>query len=414
MNTRTAGHAGWRRAAIVGSFVLLAVPAGAQTGDIRTQARSAALSGHRTEAVSMLQTHLVASPRDVDARLLLGVVLSWDGAYEQARKELQDVLDQSPTYNDARVALANVAWWTGQYQELHNLAVTGRSQRPDDDEWAMQEARALDGLNRRREARQVIVALLARQPGHVQARALKTRLDAELRPWTLSMGVGGDRFSDGRTPWSEYSVGLSRQTPVGSVIGRMSRASRFGFSDQLFEVEFYPTVRPGTYGFVSYGRAKDDSLFPNYRMAADVYQSLGRGYEASVGFRRLSFSSNTDIYLATLTKYVGNWMLTGKVFSVPDYEGPQDSVSYHALARRYIRDNGESFLSMGYSHGRSREEIADRSELALLDADTFRGGAEVLFGRTVVAVTGSTSRQERARFGTLWQHSFGASLSVYF
>lgn len=362
----------------------------------------------------MLQTHLATSPRDVDARLLLGVVLSWDGAYDQARTELQQVLDQSPTYNDARVALANVAWWTGQYEELRSLAVTGRSQRPDDVEWLMQEARALDGLGRHREARQALVTLLARQPGHQQARALKVRLDAQLRPWTLTMGYGSDRFSDGRTPWSEYSVGVSRQTSVGSVIGRMSRASRFGFSDQLFEVEFYPTVRPGTYGFVSYGRAKDDSLFPDYRMAADLYQSLGRGYEASVGFRRLAFSSNTDIYLATLTKYVGNWMVTGKVFSVPDYEGPQDSVSYHALARRYIRGNGESFLSVGYSHGRSREEIADRSELALLDADTIRGGAEVLVGRTVVAVTGSTSRQERARLGTLWQHSFGASLSVYF
>jgi YaiO family outer membrane protein len=414
VTTSRPGPARWRHAVLACGLVLLGAPAGAQPGDVRTQARTAAMEGHRREAVSLLQTHLAGSPRDVDARLLLGVVLSWDGAYDDARKELQQVLDQSPTYNDARVALANVAWWTGQYEDLYSLAVTGRSQRPHDVEWLMQEARALEGLGRPREARQSLVALLARQPGHQQARALKVRLDAQLRPWTLTMGYGGDRFSDGRTPWSESSVGLSRQTPVGSVIGRVSRTSRFGLSDQMYEVEFYPTVRPGTYGFVSYGRARDDSLFPDFRMAADLYQSLGRGYEASVGVRRLAFAATTDIYLATLTKYAGNWMLTGKVFAVPDYEGPQDSVSYHALARRYIRGDGESFLSAGYSRGRSREEIADRSELALLDADTFRAGAEVLVGRTVVAVNGSTSRQERARLGALWQHSFGASLSVYF
>ena len=386
----------------------------AQSDAVRTEARSAAIAGKRGEAARMLTAHLDTFPRDADARLLLGVVLSWDGKYDEAERELRRVLEQSPTYNDARVALANVAWWTGRYDLLQELAATGRVQRPYDVEWIMLDARALDGLGRRREARQAVMSLLARQPGHVQARNLKNRLDTQLRPWTLTMGYGTDRFSDQRTPWNEYTTSLSRQTPVGSVIGRVSHAERFGYSDRLFEVEFYPSFRPGTYGFVSYGRAKDDTLFPNYRVAADLYQSLGRGFEASVGMRRLAFSSNTDIYLGTLTKYVGNWMITGKVFSVPDFEGPEDSLSYHGLVRRYIRGDGESFLSAGYSRGSSREELTDSAELLQLDADTFRAGAELLLGRTMVSVSGSTSRQERVRNGTLWQHSFGASFSVFF
>ncbi len=386
----------------------------AQSEAVRTDARSAAIAGRRAEAVSKLETHLTTFPRDADARLLLGVVLSWDGKYEDADRELRRVLEQSPTYNDARVALANVAWWTGRYDVLHELAATGRLQRPYDVEWIMLEARALDGLGRRREARQAVMTLLARQPGHVQARTLKNRLDTQLRPWTLTMGYGGDRFSDNRLPWNEYSTALSRQTAVGSVIARVSHAERFGYADRLLEVEFYPTIRPGTYGFVSYGRAKDDTLFPNYRMAVDLYQSLGRGYEGSIGFRRLAFSSTTDIYVGTLTKYVGNWMVTGKVFSVPDFDGPEDSLSYHGVVRRYIRGDGESFLSAGYSRGSSREELNDSAELRQLDADTFRAGAELLVGRTVMSVSGSTSRQERSRNGTLWQHSFGAFLSVYF
>ncbi len=386
----------------------------AQTGDIRATARAVAIAGRRDEAVTMLERHLSGSPLDADARLLLGVVLSWDGNYEAADRELRRVLEQSPTYNDARVALANVAWWTGNYSALRELSAIGRTQRPYDVEWILFEARALDGLGRPKEARQAVMDVLARQPGHVQARTLKTRLDTQIRPWMLTMGYGGDRFSDQRTPWNEYSTALTRQTPVGSVIARVSQAERFGASDRLFEVDFYPAIRPGTYGFVSYGRSQDDALFPNYRVAADLYQSLGRGYEASVGFRRLAFSSATDIYLGTLTKYHGNWMITGKVYSVPDFEGAEDSLSYHGLVRRYIRGDGESFLTAGYSRGFSREELSDSAELRQLDADTFRAGAEVLFGRAIVAVSGSTSRQERARAGTLWQHSFGASLSVYF
>ena len=252
------------------------------------------------------------------------------------------------------------------------------------------------------------------QPGHVHARALKKRLDAVLRPWSLTLGYSGDRFSDSRTPWSEQAVSLSRQTTVGSVIGRVSRARRFGLSDRLFEIEAYPTLRPGTNAYVSFGVAEDDTLFPNYRMATDLYQSLGHGYEASVGFRRLGFTTTTDIYVATLTKYVGNWMLTAKAFTVPDFEGPEDSISYHGVARRYVRGDGESFVGVGYSRGYSREELADRAELLQLGADTFRANTEILIGRFIVAASGSTSRQERAGRSTLWQHSLGASLTVQF
>jgi YaiO family outer membrane protein len=414
MTMRALRSVATRTAMVIAACLTATSLAWAQASDLRAAARSAAIAGRRTEAVEMLEGLLQTSPRDADARLLLGVVLSWDGRYPEAERELTRVLEQSPTYNDARVALANVAWWTGQYAALRELAATGREQRPYDVEWVLLEARALDGLGRRREARQVVMSLLARQPGHVQARQLKQRLDTELRPWTLTMGYGGDRFSDGRTPWTEYSTALTRQTPVGSVIGRVTRAARFGYSDRLYEVDFYPSFRAGTYGFVSYGRAKDDALFPNYRMAADVYQSLGRGFEASVGFRRLAFSSSTDIYVGTLTRYVGNWMLTAKVFSVPDFDGPEDSVSVHGVVRRYIGGDGESFLSAGYSRGSSREELSDRAELQQLDADTFRAGVDKLFGRAIVSVNGSTSRQERVRGGTIWQHSFGASLSVYF
>ena len=102
-------------------------PAWAQSEAVRTDARAAAIAGRRAEAVEMLETHLETFPRDADARLLLGVVLSWDGKYDDADRELRRVLEQSPTYNDARVALANVAWWTGRYDVLQELAATGRA-----------------------------------------------------------------------------------------------------------------------------------------------------------------------------------------------------------------------------------------------------------------------------------------------
>ena len=403
------------RAAAAMVLCLSAGAAAAQSADVVTSARVAAISGHRAEALADLEQHLSESPRDVDARLLYGLVLSWEGRYDDARRELGGVLTQTPTYNDARLALANIAWWNGDYVELKRLADEGRLQRPDDVEWLLQDARALDGLGHQRDARSVLQQLLSRAPGHPQARALKNRIDASLRPWSVTMGYGGDRFSDQRTPWAEYAVSISRQTTAGSVIARASKVERFGLSDQLFEVEMYPTFQPGTYGFVSIGFAKHDSLYPNYRVATDLYQSVGRGFEVSAGFRRLAFTTTTEIYVGSLTKYTGSWMLTGKTMFVPDHQGPEDSVSFHGLVRRYVGSSGESYVGFGYSHGYSRDELEDRAELLGLGADTLRAGAELLVHpRLLAAVSASTSRQERAERSTLWQHALAASLTLYF
>ena len=410
-------RAGVRQRVVAASLAvaLHAGVAGAEPDDVLTMARAAVSSGHRDQALTDLELHLRLSPRDVDARLLFGLILSWEGRYAEARRELSQVLEQTPNYNDARAALANIAWWNGEYSELKRLADDGRLRRPDDVEWMLQQARALDGLGQPREARRVLQAMLAQAPGHPQARALKNRLDSDLRPWSLTVGYGADRFSDDRIPWGEYSVSLRRQTPVGSVIGRASQVERFGLQDRLYEIEMYPSFRPGTYGFISFGFAKDDTLYPDHRIATDIYQSIGGGWELNAGFRRLAFSTITDIYVGSLTKYTGSWMLTGKTMYVPDRRGPEDSVSFHGLARRYIGGSGESFLGFGYSHGYSRDELADRAELLVLDADTLRASAELLVHpRWLLAFSGSTSRQERAQRQSLWQHSFGASATVYF
>ena len=117
------------------SCLLVASPSAAGQDDILKNARAAATSGHREEALSMLETHLSDSPRDVDARLLYGLVLSWEGRYDEARPALQQVLTQTPGYTDARVALMNVEYLVGPF---HRGPGAGRS---DSDEPARQRHR---------------------------------------------------------------------------------------------------------------------------------------------------------------------------------------------------------------------------------------------------------------------------------
>ena len=229
-----------------------------------------------------------------------------------------------------------------RYTELKRLADAGRLQRPDDVEWLLQDARALDGLGQARDARRVVLDLLSRAPGHPQARSFRNRLDARLRPWSLTMGYGGDRFSDDRTPWAEYAVSITRQTPVGSVIARASHVERFGLSDQPVRIRDVSDVPPGHLCLRRHRRGPGRPALSDYRVATDLYQSIGRGFEVSAGFRRLAFTTTTDIYQAALTKYVGSWMLTGKGMYVPDFEGPEDSISFQGQVRRYLGGSAQS------------------------------------------------------------------------
>ena len=71
---------------------------------------------------------------------------------------------------------------------------------------------------------------------------------------------------------------------------------------------------------------------------------------------------------ATLSKYLGNWMFTGKVYHVPA-ERDLDSTSYHGGFRRYFGGDGTSYTGLTYSHGISRE-IRSVEDLTTLNGDT--------------------------------------------
>lgn len=370
------------RCALVLAFVALISMRVTAQDDVLAKARQAATSGHRADALHILEERLATTPRDVDARLLYGLVLSWEGRYDDARPVLQEVLAQAPGYADARVALMNVEYWSGRSSEARELA----------DE------------------------ILVTDPGNAQARVVRERLT--LRPWEAGASYSVDSFDDGSDPWHEATISLTRKTRVGSLIVRGSRAERFGEEDQLGEVDFYPRFRPGTYAYISAGVTPGPVLYPQYRLAFDLYQSLGRGFEASGGARYLDFDNPATIYAATLSKYIGNWMFTGKLYYVPgsgDLDATSASTSGHGGFRRYFGSDGTSFVGVAYSHGFNVEEVRNIVDLATLHADTIRGEFDRrLHAPLRIYGSASVSRQERAARPTLRQFNVTGGFLVLF
>lgn len=362
-------------AALLLLCALVASPASAQD-DVIARARAAS----RADGIKILETHLATSPRDVDARLVYGLFLSWDGRYDQARDQLQQVLTQAPEYLDAKVALMNVELWS----------------------------------NHPKEARALANAVLSKDAGNTQARRAQQQLDAKTRPWSAGVVYTRDTFSDDREPWQETAITVGRETRAGSILARGSQSERFGLEDRQYEVEFYPSFRPGTYGYIEFGAGDTKLLYPTRRMTVDLYQSLGHGLEASGGYRRLEFSTTTQIFVGTLSKYTGNWMLTAKIFHVPD-KALGSTQSYHAQVRRYFGAEGTSFAGVGYSRGFSREEPRGSGDLLRINADTFRGQLQADVSPFVrLSASFSYSRQERAAQSTLGQNTMGAGITFRF
>ena len=363
---------------IAAALLFIARPASAQD-DVIARARAANSSGQRPQALAMLQGHLSSTPRDVDARLVYGLMLSWDRRYDEARSEFQRVLTQTPEYRDAQVALMNVEWWAGRTAEASYLATR----------------------------------ILATEPGNPQARLMRERLDARTRPWNVSTDYSIDSFNGGADPWHEFSVSVGRQTSHGSFIFRGTNASRFGSRDQLVEFEAYPRLRAGTYAFVSVGAATDRDLYPGYRAAFDLYQSVGRGIEVSGGYRRLQFTDPVSIYVGTATKYVGHWALMERVYFVPGEAS--DSWSFHTETRRYLGGTGTTYVAGTYSHGFNRDEPRSVGDSIRLRSNTVRGQLNLEgSARTRFTITVSTSRQERAFRTPLWQTTVTAGTAYKF
>jgi YaiO family outer membrane protein len=377
------GYMTLMRWAALAAMLSMPAAARAQDEDVSAQARKLAAANQRQEAITLLRTYLAAHAEDDDVRVTLGTILSWENAFDESRAMLQAVLTRHPNDSDARAALMNVELWTKHPAEAKRLAEGGLADAPNDDRFLLGRRDAIAALDL-------------------------------VRPWEASFGLNYDGFSDDRESWRETQVSIKRLTPAGAILGRVYQANRFGLTDSQFEVEMYPRFRRGTSGYLAAAAGKDDVLYPSYRYAADLYQSVGYGFEVSGGVRRLGFSTRTTIYQAALGKYVGNWLVSGKIFFVPVRTGPS-SRSYQAAARRYFGADGTNYINLRYSRGLARDDIRNLNDFEVLTSDTFGADAYLVVRHTLVVLVGfSESRQDRFAQTSLHQHSLVTSLGWRF
>lgn len=381
-----------------------------------SRARSLALSGktNRSEALRLLKEHLERAPDDTEARVFYGSVLSWEGRYGEAREQLRQVLAKNPGHGDALPALINVELWSDHPEEAARLAHEARRRKPSDADLLMAEVHALRNMRQDREAKKVLDGFLASEPKNRQAREARWAIErASGNYWQFAVDHTYDFFSDGRAGQHETSMSSRIPTRTGSVTVRLNRADRFSQVSYQTELDYYPSIRSGTYGYINLGYSADANLYPRYRVGSDLFQSLGHGYEMSGGYRRLHFSSNINIYTFSLAKYRGNWLFTGRGFLTPDELGISRTGVFSA--RRFFSSEGlHDYIEFFYSRGASLAQARTTLNIELLDSYRFGLSVDKTAGHWGLAFKGGVSQEQRLRGGNLRRYSLQGSVVYRF
>lgn len=375
----------------VGFFTLLS----AQTFE---QAKDYAFNGQRAKARAICRT-ILAKGFDSDVATLMGRTYAWDKQYDSARVVLQEVLVKSPDNSDALSALADVEYWNDRYPQALEYCNRILVKDPQNESVQFQKARILNSADQYDEAAKVLEKILEKNSANSEALRLLDKVRLELIKNKITLSYSYDYFDNSaynKDPWKLTYLQYTRKTSIGTVIGRVNYADRFGSKAFQFEADAYPSIGENDYLYLNYGFS-NMSIFPDNRAGFEWNHSFPMAFEGSLGARLLHFqgSKRVIIYTGTFGKYFGNYWMSLRPFITPGSDGT--SVSSYLSVRRYFSDP-ENYIGLKLGMGSSPDErrllLNDPNHQAHLKSQSVRLDFNHIFSNRWILSTGAAYARE--------------------
>lgn len=305
------------------------------------------------EAIRLSRIALAKSPDYSDIRVFLGRVYTWSDKPDSARTEFQYILQKQPSYEDVYVAAADLEYWNDQPEEALKLIGKGLEYHPRSEELLLRKAKVLSFLKRLPEAATTANLLLTINPGNAAARSVLSTIRDQVRKNKIDLSYDYTYF-DKRfdQPWHMLSFSYGRQTKIGTVLGRINYANKFGGGGVQGELEAYPRISNTFYSYVGVGYSGSD-IFPRYRAGFSLYANLPRSFEAELGFRYLYFSNSTWVYTASVGKYLSNFWFNLRTYLTPGESNLSKSFNF---TTRYYTAGADDFITLGLGTGISPDD----------------------------------------------------------
>jgi YaiO family outer membrane protein len=326
-------------------------------------ARAYAYAGRRDDAEAVLGELLAARPADADLLVFKGRLLCWRNDLDGAERTFRRALELQPRSADALAGLADLASWRGDHDAA--LVYCRRALDLDADHagalfrtgsillWQGDYGRARGYLARAAEL----------EPQNKDfARALAAASPVFARKTEVWLSGRNEHWSDGRADYRD--LGLSGLFSVfrdrARIVVKAERLRRAGASDDRGGLEIYPQLWKGAYAYLDLAVAPKADFAASSSFHLEVYQSVFKKAEFSLGARRMAFvTGRVTVLVGSAALYAGPWYPSIRAHWADTIAGAQ--FTWIAGLRRYLAD--ASYLWAAAGHGSRALDTADANEV---------------------------------------------------
>ena len=400
--SRAQSRDGVRQALAAGAYdravalALEALAARPADDDVRfLLARAYAYSGRREEAEAVLGGLLAAHPADGDLIVFKARLLSWRNDLDGAEKAFRLALELQPRSADAKAGLADLAAWRG---DTDAALVYCRGALDLDANHAGALFRVGSILLWRGDygrARGYLARAAELEPLNKDyTRALAGAAPVFARKAEVWLSGRQEHWNDGRP--DDREAGLSGLFSLlrdrARLVVKAGRLWRGGAADDRAGIEIYPQLWKGAYGYLDLGLAPKAAFGPSSSFHLEVYQSVLKKLEFSLGARRMSFAAGgVTVLAASAALYAGAWYPNVRVHWAD--AGTRPELTWMAGCRRYLADTSYLWLTAG--RGSRSLETASAEEILAESAWFFEAGFDLYVLRDI-KLRGYVSRRRES------------------
>lgn len=373
------------------------------------EARELAFNSKRQEAQTLLLHILTKYPDYHDIRSFLGSTYSWDGNYDEARKQFDYILKKSPDRLDTwTAAINNELWGEAPYAALE-MTKKALELFPDNQDLIYLKASSEDNIGNKEEALHTLKNVIDQGNTNEKFQTYFSNLKLSMRKNRIGVRSAFDAYSEVFDPMQYYQLTYIRNTKFGGIHAKINASNRFNTTGTQLEVDLYPRIAEGFYAYASFGWS-NSSIYPEIRYGAELYKSLPLSLELSLGMRGLKFNETTNIYTGSLGWYFGNNYLNLRTYITPGDNGSSKSGS---LTFRIYRKDADNYFTIQGGAGFSPDNIlyynenGDELEVNTLKNQNFNLGYYFTSknNRNAWGFNGGVSHQDRSFDNYFWIYS---------
>ncbi len=328
------------------------------------EARALAESGQREEAIRAYTELLKRSPSNSDVLVGRGSVYSWMKRWPEAEADLLAATKISPTRRDAWSALGNVYYWSHRPRPAIDAYTRWIALAPKDPDAYIARGRArrdaydLEAARGDFETARSLGANPAEMDRAVAALSPRAQPEAQVPAgyrWSALLGGNWSDWSPDRARWRDYTLSLRRHLDCGSLALERLQANHFETNDGAWALDGYTDMWERAYMNVRYQWSPSGGVLPDQAYRAELWQGVGKGWEPSVSYDRIEFSStNVDLYGIGIGRYTGPFYLRWKhLFTHTDTShGNSDQL----LGRWYYDGTADDYLELRSGFGRGTQD----------------------------------------------------------